>query len=90
LTIHRNAQRLLKPLHVVNPFAKQLTFLSDRTRTRRDHVKYLTLIRTITLLHQQQRPLKEKDGLQYIEVTLEDLAAVSMSCRRRLGACLNS
>ena len=68
LTIHRNAQRLLKPLHVVNPFARQLTFLSDRTRTRRDHVKYLTLIRTIALLHQYQRPLKEHDGLQYIEV----------------------
>ena len=68
LTIHRNAQRLLKPLHVVNPFARQLTFLSDRTRTRRDHVKYLTLIRSIALLHQYQRPLKEHDGLQYIEV----------------------
>ena len=50
LSVHRNAQRLLKPLYVVNPFAPKLTFLSDRTRTRRDHLKYLTLIRTITLL----------------------------------------
>jgi DNA primase len=89
LTIHRNAQRLLKPLHVVNPFAKQLTFLSDRTRTRRDHVKYLTLIRTITLLHQQQRPLKEKDGLQYIEVTLEDITRANTLAHEVLGRSLD-
>ena len=44
LNTHRNAQRLLKSVNVVNPFAMQLTFLSDRTRTRRDHMKYLTLL----------------------------------------------
>ncbi|NJO12871.1 MAG: hypothetical protein HC872_04740 [Gammaproteobacteria bacterium] len=32
--LHQHAQRLLKPLAVVNPFAEQLTFLDDRTRTR--------------------------------------------------------
>ena len=36
--LHRNAQRLLRPLAVVNPYADQLTFLSDKTRTRRDHM----------------------------------------------------
>ena len=40
------------------PIARQLTFLDDRTRTRRDHMKYLGLIRTIALLHQYQRPIK--------------------------------
>ena len=34
---HQNAQRLLQPLAVVNPYAQHLTFLDDRTRTRRDH-----------------------------------------------------
>ncbi|MDE9484259.1 toprim domain-containing protein, partial [Xenorhabdus bovienii] len=34
--LHQNAQRLLKPLNVVNPYASQLTFMSDKTRTRRD------------------------------------------------------
>jgi len=57
-TLHRNAQRLLKPLAVVNPYAERLTFLDERTRTRRDHQKYLTLIDTIALLHQHQRPIK--------------------------------
>ena len=77
LALHRNAQRLLRPLLVANPFAERLTFLDDRTRTRRDHVKYLTLIRSITLLHQHQRPIKTIDHLgkpvEYIEVTLSDI-----------------
>ncbi|MEI8325975.1 MAG: CHC2 zinc finger domain-containing protein, partial [Betaproteobacteria bacterium] len=55
LTTHQNAQRLLRPLAVVNPYADRLTFLDDRTRTRRDHEKYLTLIDVIALLHQHQR-----------------------------------
>ncbi|MDJ0766867.1 MAG: hypothetical protein QNJ97_28090, partial [Myxococcota bacterium] len=56
--LHQDAQRLLRPLLVANPYAEQLTFLDDRTRTRRDHMKYLTLIRSIALLHQYQRPLR--------------------------------
>ncbi|MBC2602958.1 CHC2 zinc finger domain-containing protein [Puniceicoccus vermicola] len=89
LAVHRNAQRLLKPLPVVNPFAKKLTFLSDRTRTRRDHVKYLTLIRTIALLHQHQRPLKERDGLQYIEVETSDIEAANRIAHEVLGRSLD-
>jgi hypothetical protein len=55
--LHQNAQRLLRPLLVANPFAEKLTFLDDVTRTRRDHQKYLTLIRAVALLHQHQRPV---------------------------------
>jgi DNA primase len=40
---HQHAQRLLKPLKVLNPYAGELTFLSDKTRTRRDHEKYRVL-----------------------------------------------
>ena len=53
--LHRNAQRLLEPVAVVNPFAEQLTFADTATRTRRDHAKYLGLIRAVTFLHQHQR-----------------------------------
>jgi len=56
LKVHQNAQRLLKPLFAANPYARELTFLDSQTRTRRDHMKYLTLIRAIALLHQHQRP----------------------------------
>ena len=58
LSLHQNAQRLLQPLAVMNPYARHLTFVDDRTRTRRDHEKYLTLIDTLALLHQHQRPIK--------------------------------
>ena len=74
LKTHRNAQRLLKPLFIANPFARGLTFPDNRTRLRRDHVKYLTLIRAIALLHQHQRETKIAQGVEYIEVTREDIA----------------
>jgi len=73
LKLHRNAQRLLQPLAVVNPYAAQLSFRDDQTRSRRDHVKYLTLIRAIALLHQFQRDVKTHGSLRYIEVTPEDI-----------------
>jgi DNA primase len=56
--VHQDAQRLLEPLLVANPFATSLSFAHHATRTRRDHMKYLTLIRTIALLHQHQREVK--------------------------------
>ena len=45
----RNAQRLLQPVDVLNPYAPSLTFATGRTRNRRDHEKYLTLIDAIAL-----------------------------------------
>ena len=35
----QNAQRLLEPVAIVNPYAGQLRFTADRTRTRRAHEK---------------------------------------------------
>lgn len=73
IALHRNAQRLLEPLAVVNPYADQLSFRDDQTRSRRDHVKYLTLIRSIALLHQFQRGIKTHGALRYIEVIPSDI-----------------
>jgi DNA primase len=93
LKIHRNAQRLLKPVFVANPFARELTFLDNQTRTRRDHVKYLTLIRSIALLHQYQRPVKttEHNGkaIEYIEVTIEDIEMANRLAHEVLGRSLD-
>jgi len=82
ITLHQHAQQLLKPLAVVNPFANQLSFLDNQTRTRRDHEKYLTLIDSIALLHQHQRPIKTLagqggDAIEYIEATLDDIAVAN-------------
>ena len=93
IELHRNAQRLLRPLHVVNPYADQLTFLSDKTRTRRDHEKYLTLIDTIALLHQHQRPVRTTThqalAIEYIEVTLDDIARANALAHDVLGRSLD-
>lgn len=93
IALHQNAQRLLKAVHVVNPYANRLTFLDDKTRTRRDHMKYLTLIRAIALLHQHQRPLKsiEHRGqrLEYIEVTQDDIALANRLAHEILGRTLD-
>jgi len=93
LRVHQDAQRLLRPLLVANPFAERLTFLDDRTRTRRDHVKYLTLIRTIALIHQYQRPTKQlrHQGrrVTYIEVTAADIAVANRLAHQVLGRSLD-
>ena len=93
LTQHQNAQRLLRPLAVRNPYADQLTFPDERTRLRRDHEKYLTLIDTIALLHQHQRVLKsaEHDGqrIEYIEVTLGDIEIANRLAHEALGRSLD-
>jgi len=89
LALHRNAQRLLQPLAVVNPYADQLSFRDDQTRSRRDHVKYLTLIRSIALLHQFQRDVKtvthQGRQLRYIEVIPADLALANELAQEVLG-----
>lgn len=90
---HQHAQQLLRPLLVANPFARDLTFLDTRTRTRRDHLKYLTLIRSVALLHQYQRPIHtiERHGrlLEYIEVTLADITIANRLAHEILGRSLD-
>lgn len=88
--LHRNAQRLLRPLAVVNPYAEQLSFAAEHTRARRDHQKYLALIDAIALLHQHQRPIKtlaQPGGgeLAYIEVMRADIEAAHAIAHEVLG-----
>ncbi|MGH6999261.1 MAG: toprim domain-containing protein, partial [Phenylobacterium sp.] len=91
--VHQDAQRLLAPVLVVNPFAEQLSFADGRTRTRRDHPKYLTLIRAIALLHQHQRQRKTitHDGrvLSFIEVEPTDVALANRLAAEVLGRSLD-
>jgi len=93
LTVHQNAQRLLRALPVINPWAEQLTFLDERTRTRRDHEKYLTLIDAIALLHQHQRQIKSADiagePVEYIEATLADIELANRIAHEVLGRSLD-
>jgi DNA primase catalytic core len=93
LALHRNAQRLLKPIAVVNPHADRLSFPDGLTRTRRDHMKFLSLIRAVTLLYQYQRPVKTADcdgkPLEYIESTPEDVELAEDLIKQVLGRSLD-
>ncbi len=88
LRVHRNFQRLLNPVAVINPFADQLTYGDDRLQGRRDQPKYLNLIKAVAFIRQMQPPPAKgtgapgkrikgtsKDGkkLPYVEVDIEDL-----------------
>jgi len=93
----RNAQRLLQTVDVLNPYAPSLTFATARTRNRRDHEKYLTLIDAIALLHQFQREIRTLPGGQlgagpacrFIEVTLDDIALANQLAPEILGRSLD-
>jgi hypothetical protein len=83
----------LKPVAVVNPWADALTFTTERTRTRRDHEKYLTLIDAVALLHQYQRPhevdQEEAGRSEFIRVTLDDIALANRLAPELLGRSLD-
>jgi hypothetical protein len=93
LRLHRNAQRLLKPMRVVNDHAKSLRFPDGSTRMRRDHTKYLALIRVIALVHQHQREKRcvTRHGrpIEYIEVAPSDIALANELANEVLGRSLD-
>ncbi len=93
IALHQNAQRLLRPLDVLNPFAQFLTFPDQTTRLRRDHEKYLTLIDVIAFVHQHQRPVltAERAGqrVEYIEATLADIELANEIAHDVLGRSLD-
>ena len=93
LATHRAAQQLLRPLAVVNPYAQQLTFATERVRLRRDHAKYLALIDSIALLHQYQRPVHTaghgERAVEYVEATIEDIALANRLAHEVLGRSLD-
>jgi len=92
--LHRNAQRLLRTIAVVNNHVHDDPDFPDHmTRTRRDHMKFLTLIEVIALLHQHQREIKTdtRDGetLEYIEATKEDVKLARELVRQVLAPSLD-
>lgn len=93
ISLHRNAGRLLKSLKVINPYADKLSFVSSQTRTRRDHKKYLALIRSIALLHQYQREVKtishSGNAIKYIEVEPSDIEIAGILSHEVLGRSLD-
>ena len=84
---HRNFQRLLKQVMVVNPYAEKLVYSDDRLQSRRDQPKYLNLINAVAFLRQMQKEIKAgqgsdgKTGREYVDVDMEDIRlANEMTC----------
>jgi DNA primase catalytic core len=70
---HRAAQRLLRPLAIVNPYAQLLGFPARMMRTRRDNERFLDLIASVAFLRQYQKvESADEHGHQYVECDLED------------------
>jgi len=84
LRVHRNAQRLLRPVKIANPWAPQLTFPHRRLSARRDQKKYLGLIRAVAFVRQFQR---ETDG-ETVTVALDDIAVANRLANEALGQSL--
>ncbi|MGH9968239.1 MAG: CHC2 zinc finger domain-containing protein [Pyrinomonadaceae bacterium] len=91
--LHHNAQRLLQPLAVVNPYVEQLAYPSDRLMHRREQKKYLALINSIALLHQHQREIKRATRgdveIEYVEVTIDDIALANELAQGVLSRALD-
>jgi DNA primase catalytic core len=90
---HHNAQRLLKPVQVVNPFHNDLTYPDNQLLMRREQIKYLTLIKTIAFLRQYRRKIKTVSSngseIKYIEVTLDDIELANKLACDILGRSLD-
>ena len=70
---HRAAQRLLKPITIVNPYAQLLGFPARMMRTRRDNERFLDLIASVAFLRQYQKVEgADEHGHHYVECDLED------------------
>ncbi|MBK6517325.1 MAG: hypothetical protein IPG04_25240 [Polyangiaceae bacterium] len=83
----------MRPLFVANPYAPELRFADHVTRTRRDHMKYLTLISAVAFLHQhQRRVLSVEHGgqrIEYIEATEGDVAIATRLANTVLSRSLD-
>ncbi len=71
----KNAQRILKPIKVINPFAEYLSLPSAVFKPRRTNSHYLQFIEVITFYKQYQREqqVNKETSEIYIETTIEDI-----------------
>ena len=98
---HRNFQRLLKPVMVINPYAAELGYADARLQCRRDQPKYLNLIKAVAFLRQMTKQVKPFDhkgrkkqsgnagSFGYIEVDIEDIRIANAIAEEILGHSLS-
>jgi DNA primase/DNA-binding MarR family transcriptional regulator len=82
----QNMQRMLNPnIKVINPFQPQLELPEYIFKKLRTNTHYITLIQSITYLHQLQRTVKtSQKGQLYIETHLQDIALANELSKQSL------
>jgi hypothetical protein len=90
---HHAAQRLLRSLLIVNPFAEHLDFPRSFVRMRRDHERFVDLIACVCFLRQYQKEVRRGrdpesgEEAEYVECDLEDYR---VAYRIMTGAVMSS
>ena len=74
--LFKNMQRVLRPITIINPYAKYIELPEQVFKPRRTMTLLLGFIEAITFYHQYQREVKKSSaGQLYIETTIEDIAS---------------
>jgi DNA primase len=72
--LFKNMQRVLRPINIINPFAKFIELPEQVFKPRRTMTLLLGFIEAITFYHQYQREVKKDVNSQlYIETNIEDI-----------------
>jgi len=76
--LHHNMQRLLKPLTVTFPDDVTLDYPDGRLQMRGEQSKFISLVKSITLLHQHQRKTGKDERLggtsfEYVQANQRDV-----------------
>jgi len=74
--LFKNIQAVLRPINIINPFAKYIELPEQVFKPRRTMTLLLGFIEAVTFYHQYQREVnKDSTGQLFIETTIEDIAA---------------
>ncbi|GAC1586178.1 MAG: hypothetical protein NVS3B8_00220 [Chitinophagaceae bacterium] len=72
--LFKNMQRVLRPINIINPFAKYIELPEQVFKPRRTMTLLLGFIEAITFYHQYQREVKKDNtGQLYIETNIDDI-----------------
>lgn len=74
--LFKNMQRVLRPINIINPYAKYIELPEQVFKPRRTMTLLLGFIEAVTFYHQYQREVKKDSNNQlFIETTIEDIEA---------------
>jgi DNA primase catalytic core len=74
--LFKNIQRVLRPIGIINPYAKYIVLPEQVFKPRRTMTLLLGFIEAISFYHQYQREVKKDNaGQLYIETSIEDIEA---------------